>query len=99
MQTLFQSTHNRVRDYQVSDPEPQERITLRVIAWLLFALLTIGGAYLYFNRPVPVDRGYLEEVKFNNLMLARKQNSDRLDREYRRLTGHSFGEASVTVRP
>lgn len=32
------------------DQETPNAVTLRVIAWLLFAIIAIGGAYLYFNH-------------------------------------------------
>jgi hypothetical protein len=45
MQSLFDNS------VEVSKAEEAPNaITLRVIAWLLFAILAIGGTYLYFSH-------------------------------------------------
>jgi hypothetical protein len=44
MQTLFNNSSEGSRA-----EEAPNATTLRVIAWLLFAILAIGGTYLYFS--------------------------------------------------
>jgi hypothetical protein len=49
MQSLFDET-----TYEEVKEESPNAVTLRVIAWLIFAAIVIGGTYLYFNQPVIV---------------------------------------------
>jgi hypothetical protein len=55
MSSLLNADREAVAD-ALRDPEPQnpQNTVLRVIALLLFAIIAVGGAYLYFERPVAV---------------------------------------------
>lgn len=59
----------RLSDYSgYEQPEPPQtnNTVLRVIAWLLFAILAIGGAYLYFQPHAEVcnpGQGVCVEVR------------------------------------
>jgi hypothetical protein len=54
MSSLLNADREAVAD-ALREPEPQNNThVLRIIAWLLFAIIAVGGAYLYFERTADV---------------------------------------------